>query len=332
MKIAVFSAKSYDKEYLTRANQQGHELTFFEARLSVETAPLIKGHAACCVFVHDRVTRDALEIFAKENCTLLALRCAGFNNVDIEAAQEFGIHVVRVPAYSPHGVAEFAVSLIMGLNRKVHRAHHRVRELNFSLEGLTGFDLFGKTVGVIGTGKIGFCFAQIMLGFGCKVICYDLHPNKEVEAIGAKYVPLESLFAESDIISLHCPLTPSSRYFINQSTLNRMKNGVMLINTSRGELIKTQDVIQSLKDGKVGYLGIDVYEEEEGIFFEDMSSSIVKDDVLSRLLTFPNVLITSHQAFFTDEALMNIAKTTMDNITEFDENGSCENEVSSTVN
>lgn len=328
MKIAVFSAKSYDKNYLNQANHHGHELTFLEARLSTETALLINGHDACCAFVHDRVTRDVLEIFAKENCKLVALRCAGFNNVDIQAAKEFGIHVLRVPAYSPHGVAEFAVSLIMGLNRKIHRAHHRIRELNFSLEGLTGFDLFGKTVGVIGTGKIGFCFARIMLGFGCKVICYDLHPNKEIEAMGAQYVPLESLFAESDIISLHCPLTPSSRYFIYRSTLNQMKDGVMLINTSRGELIKTQDVIQSLKDGKVGYLGIDVYEEEEGIFFEDMSSSIIKDDVLSRLLTFPNVLITSHQAFFTNEALMNIAKTTMDNITEFARQGKCENAVS----
>ena len=292
-----------------------------------ETAPLIKGYDACCVFVHDRITRDVLEVFAKENCALVALRCAGFNNVDIEAAKEFGIHVLRVPAYSPHGVAEFAVGLIIGLNRKIHRAYRRVSELNFSLEGFTGFDIFGKTVGVIGTGKIGGCFARIMLGFGCKVICYDLHPNKDVEAIGAKYVPLESLFAESDIISLHCPLTPSSRYFINQSTLKQMKDGVMLINTSRGELIKTQDVIQSLKDGKVGYLGIDVYEEEEGVFFEDMSSSIVKDDVLSRLLTFPNVLITSHQAFFTDEALINIAETTINNITEFAQTGKCANEV-----
>lgn len=327
MKIAVFSAKSYDKAYLSRANDPKYEFTFFETRLLVETAPLIKGFDACCIFVHDRATRDVLEIFSKENCNLIALRCAGFNNVDIEAAKEFGIHVLRVPAYSPHGVAEFAAGLIMGLNRKIHRAYRRVSELNFSLEGFTGFDMFGKTVGVIGTGKIGLCFARIMRGFGCKVICYDLYPNKEIESIGAKYVPLESLFAESDIISLHCPLTPSSRYFINQSTLKQMKDGVMLINTSRGELIKTQDAIQSLKDGKVGSLGIDVYEEEEGVFFEDMSSSIIKDDVLSRLLTFPNVLITSHQAFFTNEALINIAETTIANIREFTETGKCANEV-----
>lgn len=327
MKIAVFSAKSYDKKYLNQANQEMHEFTFFETRLTIETAPLIKGYDACCVFVHDRVTRDVLEVFSQENCNIVALRCAGFNNVDIEAAKAFGIHVLRVPAYSPNGVAEFAVGLIMCLNRKIHRAYRRVSDFNFSLEGFTGFDIFGKTVGVIGTGKIGQCFARIMLGFGCKVICYDLYPNKEVEAMGAKYVPLESLFAESDIISLHCPLTPNSRYFINQSTLKKMKDGVMLVNTSRGELIKTQDVIQSLKDGKVGYLGIDVYEEEEGVFFEDMSSSIIKDDVLSRLLTFPNVLITSHQAFFTDEALLNIAETTMANITEFAKTGKCGNEV-----
>lgn len=327
MKIAVFSTKGYDRTYLQQANQGRHELTFFEARLSSETAPLINGFDACCVFVHDCVTRDVMEHFAREGCTVVTLRCAGFNNVDIEAAKEFGIHILRVPAYSPHGVAEFAVGLIIGLNRKIHRAYRRVSEMNFSLDGFAGFDIFGKTVGVIGTGKIGICLAKIMLGFGCKVICYDLYPNEEITNMGAKYVPLESLFAESDIISLHCPLTPSSRYFINQSTLKRMKDGVMLINTSRGELIKTQDVIEALKNGKIGYLGIDVYEEEEGVFYEDMSSSIIQDDMLSRLLTFPNVLITSHQAFFTDEALMNIAKTTMDNVSELAEHGTCNNAV-----
>ena len=327
MKIAVFSTKEYDKKYLSLANDAGHELTFFETRLTAETAPLIAGHEVCCVFVHDHVTKDVLQVFSDNGCKLIALRCAGFNNVDMDTAKALGISVVRVPAYSPHGVAEFAVSLIMDLNRKVSKAHRRVSELNFSLDGLVGFDLYGKTVGVIGTGKIGTCFTRIMKGFGCEVLCYDLYPNKEIEAIGAKYVPLDSLLSDADIISLHCPLTPESRYFINQSSIKKMKDGVMLINTSRGELMNTQDAVQALKSGKIGYLGIDVYEEEEGVFFEDMSNRIVQDDVLSRLLTFPNVLITSHQAFFTNEALLNIANTTMGNITEFANSGTCENAV-----
>ena len=327
MNIAVFSAKSYDHKYLGLESSDHQKLRFFETRLKPETVPLTKGFDAVCVFVHDQVNREVLQALAENGCKLVALRCAGYNNVDLDAAKELKIEVARVPAYSPHGVAEYAVSLILGLNRKIHKANRRVAELNFSLEGLVGFDLYGKKVGVIGTGKIGLCFARIMRGFGCEVLCYDRYENEEIPKMGAKYVPLNTLFYESDIISLHCPMTPETRYFINQSSINKMKDGVMLINTSRGELINTQDVIKGLKSGKVGHLGIDVYEEEEGVFYEDHSSDIMMDDVLSRLLTFPNVLITSHQAFFTDEALRNIAATTLENILEFEKSGTCSNSI-----
>jgi D-lactate dehydrogenase len=323
MKIAVFSSKSYDREFLSAANTGDIELTFLEPRLGIETAMLAAGHDGVCCFVHDVVDAVVLERLASQGCRLVALRCAGFNNVDLIAAAGHGITVVRVPAYSPDAVAEFAVGLVLTLNRQYHRAYNRVRDGNFSLEDLVGFDVKGKTVGVVGTGKIGQCFARIMLGFGCRVLAHDLHPHPELVAAGVVYDGLDEMLAQADILSLHCPLLPETTHLINAQTLARMKRGVMLINTSRGRLIDTQAVIDAIKSGQVGAVGLDVYEEEEGIFFEDWSSRIVTDDVLMRLTTFPNVVVTSHQAFFTREALSNIAATTMANIREFRTKGSC---------
>jgi D-lactate dehydrogenase len=317
MKVAVFSTRPYDEQFLNEANMHQHDLVYFEVKLSPATAQLATGHDAVCAFVNDDLQREVLEQLAKGGVKLIALRSAGFNHVDLVAAQDLGLTVVRVPAYSPYAVAEHALALILALNRKLHRAYNRVREGNFSLDGLLGFDLHGKTIGIIGTGKIGAVFAGIMAGFGCRLLAYDPFPNKGLEPV-LSYVPLENLLDEADIISLHCPLTPETYHIINRTSVSQMKPGVMLINTSRGALVDTPAVIEGLKDGKIGYLGLDVYEEEGDLFFEDLSNRVIRDDVFSRLLTFPNVLITGHQGFFTREAIVNIAETTIANITAFE--------------
>lgn len=317
MRVAVFSTKPYDRQFLTQANEgHGHELVFFESRLGVATAPLAGGCQAVCAFVNDDLSRPVLEALAAGGTRLIALRSAGFNHVDLEAADRLGLTVARVPAYSPHAVAEHAVALILTLNRKTNRAHNRVREGNFSLEGLLGFDLHGKTVGVVGTGKIGRVFARIMWGFGCRVIASDPYPSEEARQ-WADYVELDTLLAQSDVIALHLPLTPDTYHLIDRAAVSKMRRGVMLINTSRGALVDTQAVIDGLKSGQIGYLGLDVYEEEEELFFQDLSDQVIQDDVLMRLLTFPNVVITGHQAFFTREAMTNIAEATVGNLTAF---------------
>jgi D-lactate dehydrogenase len=329
MRVAVFSTKSYDQKFLTEANRQhGHELVFFEPRLNYHTAPLAEACPAVCVFVNDEVNERTLNRLNEQGTCLIALRCAGFNNVDLVAAERLGMSVVRVPAYSPYAVAEHTVGLMLTLNRKFHRAYARVREANFALEGLLGFDMHSKTVGLIGTGRIGQVTAGILQGFGCRVLAHDPYPNPALEEEGLlHYVDLPNLLAESDIISLHCPLTPDTYHLIDAEALARMKNGVMLVNTSRGALIDTEAVIEALKDEQVGSFGADVYEEEADLFFEDLSDRVMKDDTFARLLTFPNVVITGHQAFFTETALTGIAETTLSNISAFEREGGCENEV-----
>lgn len=330
MDIAVFSTKSYDRRFLTAVNEQqktGHRLTFYEPRLTPETAVLAQGSAAVCAFVNDVLSREVLGMLHKGGTRLIAMRCAGFNNVDLQAASALGMTVVRVPAYSPHAVAEHALGMILALNRKIHRSYARVREGNFALEGLLGFDLNGRTIGIIGTGRIGRTFAQILCGLGVKLLAYDPYPNEEMKKLGATYVELPELFAQSDVISLHCPLTKDTYHLIDEAALHQMKRGVMLINTSRGALVDTPAVIEALKNGQVGYLGLDVYEEEEEIFFEDLSDQVLQDDVFARLQTLPNVIITGHQAFFTEEALTNIAETTLNNVRAFERGEPLENEV-----
>lgn len=328
MKIAFFSSKSYDQKYFTGSNEnRDHDLSFFEVSLKPSSAKLSSGFNAVCAFVNDRINEETMKILHEENIKLILLRCAGFNNVDLEAADKYGIRIMRVPAYSPHAVAEHAVALILSLNRKIHKAYNRVRDNNFSLERLSGFDLNNKIVGVIGTGNIGYEFSRIMQGFGCKVIASDVRKNEKVEEMGVEYVELETLFRKSDIVSLHCPLTPDTHHIINKDSLQSMKKGAMLINTSRGKLINTPDVIQSLAARHLGYLGIDVYAEEEKIFFKDLSEKIIDDEMISRLLTFPNVLITAHQGFLTHEALVEIADTTLDNAEDFAAGRSSDNEV-----
>jgi len=319
MRILFFGARDYDREFFTAANEaHGHALVYLEARLTPETAALAEDFEAVCVFVNDRVDAAVLEALAAGGTRLLALRSAGFNHVDLAAAGRLGLTVVRVPAYSPHAVAEHAVALILTLNRKIHRAHARVREGNFSLSGLTGFDLHGRTVGVVGTGRIGLVFARIMAGFGCRLLATDPFPSVEAQVAGVRYVPLDTLLAESDIVSLHCPLTPETHHLLDSPRVASMRRGAMLINTSRGGLVETRAVIDALKSGHLGHLGLDVYEEEEALFFEDHSESLIQDDVFMRLLTFPNVVVTSHQGFFTREALANIAATTLANVTAFE--------------
>lgn len=329
MKIAVFSSKSYDIDYLTPAGKSaGLEMEFFDVSLNRKTAGLAAGAEAVCAFVNDKINRETLEALATLNIGLIALRCAGFNNVDLEAAKELGIRVMRVPAYSPHAVAEHAVALILTLSRKTHKAYNRVRDANFSLERFVGFDLVNKTVGLIGTGKIGQVFAGIMQGFGCNVIAYDPYPNSELQKTGVDYVTLEEIFVHSDIISLHCPLTPDTHQIVNKDRLALMKPGAMLINTSRGKLINTEDVIYALRSKHLGYLGIDVYAEEEKLFFKDLSENIIEDEKIMQLMTFPNVLITAHQAFLTREALNEIASVTVENILLYSKGQTSENEVS----
>lgn len=328
MKVAVFSTRPYDREYLAPAAEDaGHSLSFFEPRLTTETSKLADGFRAVCVFVNDRVDRQVMEAIAAGGTQLLALRSAGFNHVDLAAAAQRGVAVARVPAYSPYAVAEHTVGMILALNRKLYRAYNRVREGNFSIAGLLGFDLHGRTVGIVGTGKIGAGVARILHGFGCQLLLHDVRENDELKACGARYVPLAELLSKSDVISLHCPLLPQTQHLIDTAAIEQMRAGVMLINTSRGGLVDTQAVVDGLKSGQIGYLGLDVYEEEESLFFEDMSSQVIRDDIFARLLTFPNVLITGHQAFFTREALAQIATTTMVNITAFERGEPLINEV-----
>ena len=327
MKVAVFSSKPYDRTFLTAANASGHELKFLKPLLDEETVGLATGVDAVCIFVNDHADAGILERLAKGGVRLIALRCAGYNNVDLAAAKKLSLKVTRVPGYSPYAVAEHTVGLMLALNRKLHRAYNRVREGNFALDGLLGFDMQGKTAGLIGTGKIGAVVAKILTGLGCRVLAYDPFPSEACRSLGVNFVSLDELFAQSDIITLHCPLTAENKYLINTAAVERMKPGVMLINTSRGGLVDTLAVIGGLKSGRIGYLALDVYEEEEDIFFEDRSNVVIGDDTFSRLLTFPNVLITGHQAFFTREALENIAATTMASITRFERGEALPNEV-----
>ena len=329
MRVAVFSSKPYDEQYLgVAAAGSSHKLDFFEAQLNCDVTKLAADHEAVCVFVHDEVNADVLRDLAEGGTKLVALRAAGFNNVDLDVAKELGIKVCRVPAYSPYAVAEHAVALILSLVRRTPRAYNRVRDGNFALDGLLGYDLNGKTVGVVGTGRIGTVFSGIMKGFGCELLAFDPFPNDEMKKLGAQYVDLRELFSKSDIIALHAPLTSDTHHLVNAATLSVVKPGVTIVNTSRGGLIDTEAAIDALKDGRLGYLGLDVYEEEHAVgFFEDQSASIIQDDTFARLLTFPNVLITAHQAFFTSEAVQNIAETTIANVTAFEETGTPVHEV-----
>jgi D-lactate dehydrogenase len=329
MKVSFYSTQPYDKESFDLHNRQfAFTLEYHEASLNEANARLSRDAQAICVFVNDKVTGNVVEQLAAMDVRIIALRCAGFNNVDLKAASHYKIKVVRVPAYSPYAVAEHAVAMIMTLNRKTHKAFNRIREQNFSLTGLMGFDLYGKTVGVVGTGNIGKVFCNIMLGFGCRVVACDLNENEQLTAAGVSYVSLESLLSQSDVISLHCPLNEQTQYIIGGESIPLMKKGVMLINTSRGALVDTKNVIKALKSGHIGALGIDVYEQEETLFFRNLSENIIEDDTIARLTTFPNVLITAHQGFFTREAMDQIAHTTLSNLQAFERGNQLVNEVS----
>lgn len=327
VKIAFFDTKDYDKQFFDTYNKDyGYDITYFETKLTKETAILAKGYDVVCIFVNDTADKETLKILEDNGVKLLALRCAGFNNVDLE--NKGNLRVVRVPQYSPHSVAEHAVALLLNINRKIYKSYQRVKKYNFSLDGLLGFDIYGKTVGVIGTGKIGKAFIEIMKGFGANVIAYDLFKDEKASnEIGFKYVDLDTLYKESDIISLHCPLTPETERIINKDSINKMKEGVIIINTSRGKLINTEELIEELYTGKIGGLGLDVYDEESDYFLSDLSGSYKRDKNLSLLISMPNVIITSHQAFFTREALNKIADDTCKNIKEIFTEGKCENEL-----
>ena len=327
MDVTVFSTKPYDREFLEAANQAEfqHELVFLEPKLEASTASLAAGRRAVCAFVNDRLDRATLQTLAAAGTQIIALRCAGFNHVHLPTALELGLTVVRVPAYSPYAVAEHTVGLILTLNRKIHRAYNRVRESNFALDGLMGFDLHGKTVGIVGTGRIGALTAKILHGFGMTLLGHDRYRNPACEALGMEYVSLPELLARSTIVSLHCPLTPESNHLIDGAALAMMRDGAMLVNTSRGGLIDTEAAIAALKSGTLGYLALDVYEQEENLFFENLSELIMQDDVFQRLQTFPNVLITGHQAFFTRNALAEIAQTTLRNLQQIDRGEPCPN-------
>jgi len=328
MKIAVFSAQAYDRQFLDAANvAEGHELHYFEAALGPESVALAAGYEAVCIFVNDVANAGVLEALRAGGTRLVALRCTGFNNVDLATAARLDLKVVRVVDYSPHSVAEHAVALLLAINRKTHRAYNRTRDSNFSLNGLMGFDLHGKTAAVVGTGKIGRVFARIMLGFGCKVIGHDPFPSAEFEALGARYAAPDEIGADADIISLHCPLTPDNYHIVNVQSLARMKRGALLVNTSRGGLVDTEAAIEALKSGQLGGLALDVYEQEGAVFFRDLSSTIVTDDVLQRLVAFPNVIVTGHQAFFTREAIGTISETTLRSATEFVRKAPLSNEI-----
>ena len=327
-KIAFFDTKPYDREIFSLVNEKfNFSIKYYKVHLSAESVVMAEGYDTVCAFVNDDITAEIIEKLRSYGITLIALRSAGYNNVDLKAAFE-KIHVVRVPAYSPHAIAEHSVALMLTLNRKIHRAFNRTREANFALQGLMGFDFQGKTAGVIGTGKIGKALVKILRGFEMTVLCYDVFPDKKLEEeTGCRYTSLDELFSDSDVISLNCPLTRETEYLINAVSIAKMKNGVMIINTGRGKLIKTNDLIDSLKSGKIGFAGLDVYEEESEYFFEDLSGEVLTDDVLARLLTFNNVIITAHQAFFTREAMMGIAETTLQNIRNYFEGKPLPNEI-----
>jgi D-lactate dehydrogenase len=317
MRVAIFNTKAYDRRFLDAANAYGHDLHFLEPRLDAATAPLAAGHAAVCVFVNDIVDAPVLEVLAAGGTRIVALRCAGFNNVDLAAAARLGIDVVRVPAYSPHAVAEFTIALLLAVDRKIPRAWARVRDNNFALDGLIGRNLHGRTIGVVGTGKIGALVARgLRLGFDCTVLASDLFPDPELEAIGVRYVDRAVLLREAEIVTLHCPLTPETRHLIDAEAIAGARDGLVIVNTSRGALIDTAALIEGLKTRKIGAVALDVYEQEADLFFEDLSSEIVSDDLFQRLLTFPNVLVTGHQAFLTEEALAAIAGTTLASIAD----------------
>ncbi len=328
MKTAIFSTHKFEKDYLIKANNGKHELLFIDVPLSLATTGLAEGCEAVSLFVNDDASKSVLEKLAKLGVKYMVLRSAGFNNVDLKAAASLAIRVSRVPEYSPNAVAEHTIALMLALNRKLIQAHNRISELNFSLDGLIGFDMHNKTAGIIGLGKIGKLVAQILHGFGCKLLAYDTVNDQEWASLyDVTYTDVDSLCRQSDIISLHLPLSDQTKYIINKERIDTMKKGVMLINTGRGGLIHSKDVINGLKAGQIGYLGLDVYEEEKGLFFEDHSEDILQDDVIARLMSFQNVLITSHQAFLTDTALQNIAETTMHNLECFEKNSTCENEL-----
>lgn len=317
--VAFYDTKPYDREYAEREVKPAVlDLRFHEFRLTTESAPTAAGAQAVCVFVNDKLDRACIEVLHSLGVGMIALRCAGYNNVDLQAAKELGIPVTNVPSYSPHAVAEHTVALLLALNRKIHRAYNRVREHNFSLSGLVGFDLYGKTAGIVGTGKIGKLTAQILRGFGMKVLAYDPYPAQDwALKFDVQYVELEQLLPNSDVVSLHLPLTPQTLHLLNAQTIGLMKKGAFLLNTSRGKLIDTTALIDALKRGHIGNVALDVYEVEEGIFFEDLSGQVLHDDELTRLLSFPNVLVTSHQAFLTAEALSEIARVTVNNLAAF---------------
>ena len=328
VKVAIYGTHKFEKGILEKANAGGHTLVFIEPRLTPETAVLSEGCDAVCLFVSDQANAQVLTQLHTQGIRFIAMRCAGYNNVDLGRAAALGIRIARVPAYSPYAVAEHAVALMLGLNRKLVRAHNRVMDLNFALDGLTGFDMNGKTAGIAGTGKIGAAVARILHGFGCRLVLYDKYQDAQlVTNYGAEYTSFESLCNQSDIITLHLPLLPDTKYIVNSASIANMKPGVMLVNTSRGALVNTNDVVTALKSGQIGYFGMDVYEEEEGLFFEDHSDEILQDDTIARLMAFKNVLITSHQAFLTDTALNNIATTTFFNLGCFANNAPCNNEI-----
>jgi D-lactate dehydrogenase len=327
-KILFYDTKPYDKVFFDSANEKfDYKIKYFNGHLNQDTVLFSKGYDVVCAFVNDSLDKNVIKTLIDSQVRLIALRCAGYNNVDLKAAYG-NIHVVRVPGYSPHAVAEHAAALILSLNRKTHKAYYRTRDGNFSINGLLGFDLYGKTAGVIGVGKIGKCLVEILRGFGMNVLGFDKYKDKEfAKKTDLEYVSLEQLYRQSDVISLHSPLSKETKHMINKNSIAMMKDGVMLINTGRGALVKGNDLIDGLKSGKIGSAGLDVYEEESEYFFEDYSSTVIEDDVLARLLTFPNVLVTSHQGFFTKEALTNIADTTLSNIKEFFEGGFLKNEI-----
>ncbi|CCJ75361.1 2-hydroxyacid dehydrogenase [Cronobacter muytjensii] len=328
MKLAVYSTKQYDKKYLQHVNQEyGFDLEFYDFLLTERTAKTAIQCDGVCIFVNDDGSRPVLEELKKHGVKFIALRCAGFNNVDLDAAKELGLKVVRVPAYSPEAVAEHAVGMMMCLNRRIHRAYQRTRDANFNLEGLTGFTMYGKTAGVIGTGKIGVAALRILKGFGMRLLAFDPYPSAAALELGVEYVDLKTLFSQSDVITLHCPLTPENYHLLNQNAFEQMKDGVMIINTSRGGLVDSQAAIEALKSQKIGALGMDVYENERDLFFEDKSNDVIQDDVFRRLSACHNVLFTGHQAFLTEEALISISETTLENLRQLERGEACPNEL-----
>lgn len=328
MKVAVFSSKKFDQTSFEQVNKTyHHDIHYFDFRLSEQTAKIADGFDVVCAFVNDDLSAPVIQQLEKNGTRLIAMRCAGFDRIDLAAAKQANVQVVRVPAYSPEAIAEHTVGLMLSLNRRIHRAYQRTREANFSLEGLTGFNFHGKTVGIIGTGRIGLATARILNGLGMNILCHDPYVNPQMEALGGKYVTLEAIYEQADVITLHCPHSPENHHLLNAVSFNKMKDGVMIINTSRGQLLNSSDAIEGLKTGKIGALGLDVYENEKELFFEDKSNDVIQDDVFRRLSACHNVLFTGHQAYLTEEALVNIADTTFNNITLFGAGKTSGNEV-----